>query len=78
MIKRKSFTLIHEVLGDAVTTIVTSSKLEVSHESFCDEMKQIVQKLEQILMQKWRMLNYVKLWLMQLIITKLVKNSIKV
>ena len=41
---KRHLTLIHEVLGDAVTTIVTSSKLEVSHESFCDEMKQIVQK----------------------------------
>ncbi len=41
---KRYLTLIHEVLGDAVTTIVTSSKLEVSHESSCDEMKQIVQK----------------------------------
>ena len=41
---KRYLTLIHEVLGDAVTTIVTSSKLEVSHESFCDEMKQIVQR----------------------------------
>ena len=41
---KRHLTLIHEVLGDAVTTIVTSSKLEVSHESSCDEMKQIVQK----------------------------------
>ena len=34
---KRHLTLIHEVLGDAVTTIVTSSKLEVSRESFCDE-----------------------------------------
>ena len=43
-ILKRYLTLIHEVLGDAVSTIVTSSKLEVSHESSCDEMKQIVQK----------------------------------
>ncbi len=41
---KRHLTLIHEVLGDAVTTIVTSSKLEASHEGSCDEMKQIVQK----------------------------------
>lgn len=43
-ILKRYLTLIHEVLGDEVTTIVTSSKLEASHESSCDEMKQIVQK----------------------------------